>query len=697
VDVITEFPEHTILLMIGCLALGAVYAFVLYYREHLLAEVSVFIRWGMGILRVASVALIAFFLLGPLLKNETREVEKPVIVLAQDNSESLVIGKDSSFYRGEYLEKINALTDALSEKYDVHTYTYGDGVRNGLDVDFTDKRTDISDLFSEIYTRMSNRNLGAIVMATDGIFNTGSNPVYSSKQLKVPVFTIALGDTAVKRDLLIGDVAHNRLAYLGNDFPLEILVEAKKLEGRSSVLRVSNRSGILHTQTLTFDSDNYFEFFSVQLEAKKTGLQRIRIEVLEVEGEISTVNNVVDVFIDVLDSRQKVLLLAHSPHPDVAAIKNAIESNVNYEVEVKLASDFDASTEAYSLVILHQLPSRVYPLTDVIEELTEKKRPTLYVLGSQTNFNTTNQLNLGVQLVGFRGQVSEATAFYDRGFTLFNVDEQLQQTIHKFPPLHTPFGTYKTGNSLNPVFTQKVGMVRTELPLFVFNKHNGVKSGVITGEGIWRWRIYDYNQNKSHDLFNGLITKTVQYLAAKEDKSLFRVYCDNAFQENENIVFDGELYNDSYELINDAEVSLTIANSEGTEYPFAFTKTGNAYRLDAGQLPVGEYSYEAKVTREGKELAEKGEFSVSAIQIELANTVADHQMLFNLSSKTNGKMLMPSEIEQLTALLEATEEIVSVSYTKTELSDMLNLKWIFFLILGLLTLEWFARKRSGAY
>lgn len=67
--------------------------------------------------------------MNPLLKTIFREVEKPVIVFAQDVSASMVMGKDSVFNRTEYLNKIKKLTNSLSEKFDVVTYSFGSQFR----------------------------------------------------------------------------------------------------------------------------------------------------------------------------------------------------------------------------------------------------------------------------------------------------------------------------------------------------------------------------------------------------------------------------------------------------------------------------------------------------------------------------------------------------------------------------------------
>ena len=68
------------------------------------------------------------------------------------------------------------------------------------------------------------------------MYNKGASPVFTSDKLKIPIYAIALGDTTVKKDVILTKVEHNRLAYLGNDFPMEVVVTAKQLKGKTSTL-----------------------------------------------------------------------------------------------------------------------------------------------------------------------------------------------------------------------------------------------------------------------------------------------------------------------------------------------------------------------------------------------------------------------------------------------------------------------------
>jgi hypothetical protein len=690
-NITTEYPLWFILF---CIAAGIIYTGILYYRDKKLNELPVWMVRLMAAFRFSVVTILSFLLLSPLLKTVNREVEKPVIIVAQDNSQSLVVGKDSSFIKKEYKQNLQKLINKLNDKYEVRFYSFADKVKELSATDsltFNEKQTDISTLFSEIETRYSNRNVGAVILASDGLYNKGANPVYSSDKIKVPVYTIALGDTTVKKDIILLKADHNRLAYLGNKFPIEIVVNAQQLKGKTTTLTIKKGELSLFTQSINFNSDAFTTTLPILLEAKEIGLQRYTIRLSALSEEINTKNNTMDVFIDVLDARQKILILADAPHPDIAAIKESIEENQNYEVESYPVDNFDKPLKKYNLVILHQLPNSHTPATKIINELKAANIPIWVFSGASTI------LKSDLSIASSGQKTNECEAVLDQNFPLFTISDDLRRAIKTFPALVCPYGTYPNENSSNVLFYQRIGIVDTKTPLLFFNTVRENKIALFTGEGIWKWRLQDFASHGNHTLFDELISKTVQYLSVKVDKSFFKIVGKNNFMENEPIELEAEVYNESYELINDPEVSISISNSDNKKFLYTFSKTNNSYRLNAGMMSTGEYKFEAKVKVGEKLYLQKGEFSVSPLQVELTNTVADHQLLYSLSKKHDGDMVYPNEMEIIADKLNQRTDIKSVSYTQNKLSDLINLKWIFFLILSLLTFEWFIRKRNGAY
>lgn len=694
-SIVSEAPKWFILL---CVLAGLVYAGALYFRDRFNRTYGSRLAALLGFFRLVVVSLLAFFLLKPLIKNISNDLQKPIIVIAQDDSESLVVGKDSSYYKGEYQQQLQSLIASFGNDYEIRTYHFGAQVAEGIDsLRFDEKLTDFSTLLDEVYNKYSGSNIGALIVASDGLYNRGENPVYSFRKLGCPVYTVALGDTTVHKDVLLAEVAHNRIAYLGNKFPVEITVEGRKAAGENSTLTVSRKGQVLHSEQIQFTGERFFKTISLSLDAKETGLQKYTVSLTTVKNEITTTNNRKDIFIDVLDGRQKVLILASAPHPDMAAIKDALLINESYQVEAELEKDFSGNLSEYSLVIFHQLPAVGGTGLSIISNTLDSGIPAVFVWGANTDFRAFNDLNTGYALNDYRNSTTDVGGIFSKEFSLFSMNESTAENMRKLPPLSVPFGDFEFSQGVSALAYQRVGQIETDNPLISFNKVGEHKVGLIAGEGLWRWRLTSFQNTQAHDEFSEIVTKMVQYMASKEDRSLFRVNAKNDFLENEHVIFEAELYNESYEPITNREISITIVNEEGNEFRYNFSPTGTRYRLDAGQLPPGNYSYNAQANNGAQLLKEVGEFSVTPLQLETVNTVADHRLLNQFAVENNGEMVLPADMNSLAEKIKARKDIVAIAYENKQLTDIIDYRWLLAVLLGFLCLEWLLRKRAGTY
>jgi len=681
---------------------GVTFSLVLYLRNRR-EDFSSLVNWILAIVRFIAVSIIAFLLLAPLLRSVIRTTEKPLLIFAQDNSQSILFCKDSNYYKNIYPEEVKTLLNDLRKDYDVKVYSFGDRLElmddNVADIEFSfgEKQTDISSVFKDIQTRFSNRNVGAIIIASDGLYNVGMNPRYGSQKNIFPLYTIALGDTSIQRDILISKVNYNRLAYQGNKFPVEVIIRANKLTGQRSRLDIYRKNERLFSKTIDITSDKFTETIFLELDANESGLQRYHLSLTRIEGEITLQNNVYDIYIDVLDARQKILMISAAPHPDISAIKQAIETNYNYEVEDYLVDEFKESVDKYDLLILHQVPTLNKSLSNLIGKVVNSKLPVLYILGARSRILTVNQLNTGVDIISQTPEFNESLPVINPDFELFVLSDETKMMLENFPPLSTPFGQYNMTPTASVLLWQRIGNVTTDLPLILFDQNLELKTGVIAGEGIWKWRMINYARNENHKAFNELILKFIQYLSLKDDRSFFRIQSKNRFVENEPIEFEAEVYNKSYELINTPEVKLTITNEEGTDFPFNFGKRGKAYWLNAGLFPPGNYSYLSRVVVGNDTYTKYGEFSVEVMNIERISTIADHDLLYNLAEMHDGEMLLPAGIDQLKSLLDEREDIKPVVYSQKRFNELNNIYWVLILIVLLLGTEWFVRKFHGSY
>lgn len=686
-----QFTTTTFFWLLGCLALGTGYAFVLYGSS---SHLSASIRNSLFALRAAAVTILSFLLFAPLMRSVDTTIEKPLIIIAQDNSASILFSKTKDFKDKTYVADLKELEKELSADYDVRSFSFGSAVKNGLDLSFNSPLTDISSVFKLIEDQFSNRNIGALIIGTDGIYNQGPNPEYEARNLKTSIYTVALGDTIAKKDLLISNVNYNNITYLDNQFQVEITVEAYQSRGSSSILTVSDKSGVVFSRAVTPNSDEYRLVVPLTLLAKNKGIQQYNIRLSPISNELSVKNNSQTIFVEVIDGRQKILIAANSPHPDLTAIKQSIEINKNYSIKILLAGNvLKNDIDEAGLVILHQLPSLSNNAQDVLTMSATK--PLLFILGAQTNVAAfaSAQPILGITSTG---NTQEAIASFEPDFYAFTLSDVNKQKIRNFAPLISPFGSYGLKGPGHIMMSQQIGKLVTKMPLLVFGEDSQRKIAVLAGEGIWRWRLEDFQENGNHDAINELVSKTVQYLSTREDKRKFRVYAaKNAFDENEHVILNAELYNNAFELVNTPDVNVSLTDRTGKSYSFVFSRTTNAYSLDAGVLPAGQYSYNARTELGKDKYTAAGQFVITQQQAEFRQTRANHQLLYSMAQQNGGKMVFPAQLQELAKLIKSNENVKSVSYEDRKFEELINLKLVFFLILALLTVEWFARKRSG--
>ena len=696
-SLLTQYP---LWLAIFAVLLGVGYALFLYYRnENVVFEKRS--RIVMASLRGVAMTLVAFLLLAPMLKMIRKEIDKPVIILAIDNSESVKMGKDSAYYLSDYQKQVQQLANELGKHYEVTACLLGDE-NNYVDyqeikADFSDKSTNLSALFDDINLLYANRNVGAVVMLTDGIYNIGSNPYYAAQKVDFPVYTVGLGSDEQAKDLFIADIIHNKEVLKGNRAPVEVKIRAGKLSGKSAKLTVSDEKGEVFSRVLQISGNQFFETVSFLVDADKTGLLKYKIDLDELDGEVTYKNNHAQFFIRVIESKDKIAIVYDAPHPDVAAIRSALELSDNYDVTVVPIQEFKDKPSDYGLIILHQLPSKKNPASSLLSQIRQSGVSSLYIIGTQTDLNAFNGLNTGLQITQSKNMTNNATAAYNSNFMLFSFSEETQDLLPTLPPLQTPFGTYKAAVSSNLFMTQQISGVETKYPLFLFNDVNGAKIGVISGTGLWSWKVYDFVNTQNHDAFNEIVNKTALFLVAKNDKSPFRVRHNAVFAENAPVEFSAELYNESHELVNTPDVKLTIKGSGDTTYDAQFSKQNNAYYLNMGELPVGTYTWTAKTQLGNKSYEKSGTFSVQEIFVETANLVADFDLLKSIAKTTDGKFFARNEIENVAKEIKANDNIKPIASYHKKYSMLLNSPWYLAAIVLLLGIEWFLRKWHGGY
>ena len=669
-SIISDLP---IIYSLACFFVGISYAYFLYRKENLLK--AKIIKQLLFVIRTLFITFLAVLLLNPVVKSIQKSKHNPIIILAQDVSESI----PNSFS----LEILTKIRKELTG-FEVHEFSFSDKVNKGFSNNNSGLSTNYSNLFDDMKSRFANRNIAGLVLASDGLYNSGGNPLYDNR-INFPIYPIAQGDTLIVRDLSIAKVLQNEIAFLGNTFPLEITVSAQQFKGESIQVEIWYKGNKIHSEDRIIYSNDEYQKVKINLLAENVGLQKYTVLVSQLSKEKNSINNRYTSYVDVIDSHYKILLLSEKNHPDLAAYKNAVEKNKNYALEQVNVIDFNGNFEAYQLVVVFGINEN----NPLILQLANADIP-LLVFDFQQNSNLKLTSSFSFKS---RGGLQEVKAVKSEFFSKFTLSPELLSLISDAPPLLTPFGKYTLQIGSEVVIAQQVGMQVTSKPIILVNESNGRKSAFITAEGFWKWKLFNYASENNNIAFDELFSKLTQYLVLQVDKSKLRIDYKKQFTENSNIYFEASLFNDSYELINDEEISLVIQNEMGDEFDYEFSRALKIYNLNVGVMDVGKYTFLAKV--KGSELISNGSFDVKAIQLEQLYTVANHKILFQLANISGGKLFYPNQSDKIiTAIKKSKNNLISIS-TKEKLKDMINIPMILLILLTLISLEWFLRKYNG--
>jgi hypothetical protein len=686
--IVTEFPLWFALL---CLLLGALYAILLYIHSER-SELSRWVLWLLSVFRFLTVSILAFLLLAPLIKIERSVIERPVVVVGIDNSASMILAADSQQVKNLMPKILNDISQDLHQ-YTVRIHTFGSDVSQSKELDYKEERTDISGFLSDISIQYSNRNVGAVLLLTDGIVNYGSDPVYTSMNLPWSIHAIGFGDTTIRKDIGISRVITNRELFLHDQFPMEIQIRADHCLDIPTRLTVKHQDRIVFTKQIVPDNNRFSEKITLMLEATGRGWQRYLISLDPVEGEITTGNNEREIYVEVIEQREHIALVYDAPHPDIAAINQALADIKRYSITACTPEQFLLQPDTFSLVILYQVPSirgsRISPA--VIEKIPS----ILFVVGTMSDLNGFNLLQTGLSVQSRKHSFVESLPEPRNGFPYFTLQEGTLRAIRQFPPLLSPFGAYQSPPLVEICLSQKINGITTKVPMLGFLQNPNQKLGFLFGENLWRWRLANYLDQNDHKAFDELLQKTVQYLLVRQDRRFFRVVTSPSVMINEPVVFTAELFDQSYEPVLDQDIEIELVDEQGNTYPFTMAHTGTVYTLNAGSFPPGIYRYKAQTNLGQEAFEEQGSFIVAPVHLEEIDLQANHKMLSRLTSAHNGKLVLAEDYETLIETLQEDQTIHAVAYPEKRFTELIALPWILVLILLLISAEWFLRKYNG--
>lgn len=691
------FSDHSLwwLLPISVLAIG--FSYYYYFRTE---QTAVWEKRQLRVLfslRSLSLFLIGLLLLGLVWETLTYRPEKPLIITLVDSSSSMLNYKDSSRVKQQVGAFRKELPQSLGEGYEYLELAIGTNVRDlSNQLSFKDQSSDLAAGFKQIKERFFNRNIGAIILVSDGNYNRGMHPMYEAERIELtPVFSLAVGDTTLKRDIVIRSVNSNEVAFLNNEFPIQALIDFQRVpQGSYQVNLLQNGKVVQSQRAVVSNSSLDQKEFLFTILAKNKGYQRFTVSVQAINGEFTKDNNQQTCFVEVIDSKSNVLLLASAPHPDLSALRSVFELDQEAVITSELIQNYSLGKQLPDFVVWHENGLRTN--ANLFKQLQEKGIPVLMILGP--NVNTSVLQSYGLSIKAPNGnQTEDVYPAIATGFNTFGLSADFTSLVPVLTPLRTRFGKFRLPANSVVVLNQRVGSITKEDPLIAVSQTPKSKIGFVLGEGLWRWKMKEFMQKKNTVGFEEFIQKLTQYISVKQNREPLRVTLPKRFNTLEDIIFKAEFYNESMELITTPAVEMTITKRGSKGFKQLFSPTANFYQLNVGQLASGTYDWKVVADNKGKKYVKSGAFAVAEISLEDQDTRANFSTLNQLAVQSNGSYKALDQYQALIREIKSRGDITTIRYEDTGYQELIDWKWIFALIIALLSAEWFLRRWWGSY
>ncbi|MDT0643994.1 VWA domain-containing protein [Zunongwangia sp. F363] len=636
------------------------------------------------ILRFLSIFTLLLLLINPKIRSTAFEIEKPDLLIAIDNSQSIAQLRKADTLRNFVRQLLS--NEEIRERFKVREFSFGKELSAEGDLDFNEPQTNIFSALDNLNNIYKNNN-AALVLISDGNQSIGRDFGYFKASANISLFPVVVGDTTRYSDLNLAALNVNRYAFLNNRFPVEAIINYSGEEPVNTNFEIRSGENILFSKSLSFSAEENSAIINTTLPASRLGVLSYKAEVAPSENEKNQLNNSENFAVEVIDERTKVLILSATPHPDLGALKKAIETNEQRQAEIKYLKDEELEIQDFQLVIMYQPNNSFKP---VFEKIKENNQNYFVITGTQTEWDFLNNVQDNFKKdAAFQEQ--EIFAVMNPGFSNFQFEDI---GFEDFPPLLDRFGTVETSNSAEPLLFQRIEGVETGEPLLAISEGTSSKSGFLLGENIWKWRAQSYLENQNFEAFDNFFGKIIQNLSSRARRDRLRIDYESFYYGNSQIIVSAQYFDENYQFDANARLNIAISkrnSDESLQAPLLLRN--NYYEVDLGNLEPGEYEFTLRV--ENSAISETGSFTVVDYNVEQQFASANLEKLKFLADNNESRLYFSNSAEKLIQDLLSDKRFTPVQKSHEKTVPLVDWYYLLFLLVFFLAGEWFYRKYTG--
>ena len=629
----------------------------------------------------------------------------------------------------------------LEEKFKTSLYGFSgalSALKNGGDLHGEGRSSDLAGALDETMKRSSGVPLSAVVIATDGAANVPRDLAATLRELRardVPVFTLGVGNTNRPMDAELARVNIPRRVLVGSRLNIEAFVGLTGYSTTKVLIGIREDGRAVKTEEFNFKG-NESRALNLEITPATPGIHRYTVEITPLDGEMTVDNNKQDALVEVIQGPLRILYVEGEPRWELGKIRESLlpnEKNITlvclqrtgenkfYRQSVgnqgELVSGFPKTEEelfAYDGLMIGSVEAGFFTADQLryIEAFVARRGGGFLALGGRLAFDggkykgTTVEGLLPISLTG--NPIDDANSFaplykpiltgagQTHPITRLSDDRGQNQKIWtELPPISVSevLMGIKPGATVLLEARKVDGSASQLVPLLVQQRYGRGQTLALTSSDTWRWRMRMDSKSTAHETF---WRQTLRYIVSgtrlqTEISSEQDVY---ALDDTVKIVAD--VRDRKFNAVSDARVIARVTKPSGAtvDVPLKFTTLNDANTYDGG-FKVDELG-QHKIELVGNSsslgaLSAKSDLLVSDLNREFYGAAQNSDLLKRIAAETGGKYYTPNQAQTLLDDLTYRQSPYSERVTK----DLWDMPINFMLIVGLLTGEWFLRKREG--
>jgi len=736
------------LLLVLIFLLAAIFIYFIYLRPRM--RVSKGTTAALVALRAALLTLMIVLLLRPVVVVSSVIPRSSYVAIVVDDSLSMKLRDlPGGVTRLDTVKQalLNANTgkpsflDGLDQKFKTNLYGFSGGLsrlKDGNDLYGEGRTSDLAGALDETIKRSSGMPLSAIVVATDGASNVPRDVTATLRELRardIPVFTIGVGNTARPLDAELTRVNMPRRVLVGSRVNIETFVGLSGYSATKVLLGVREDGRAIKTEEFNLRG-NDTQAINLEITPATAGIHRYTVEITPLDGELTVDNNKQDALVEVIEGPLRLLHVEGEPRWELGKIRESLQLNEKNVVLVslqrtgenkfyrqgignqnELVTGFPATEEelfSYHGLIIGSVEAGFFSADQLrsIEAFVARRGGGLLALGGRLAFDggkykgTTIDDLLPVSLTGVA--VDDATAFapvykpiltgagQSHPITRLQEDRAANQKAwNELPPVSVSevLPNVKPGATVLLEARRIEGSGPQVAPLLVQQRYGRGQTLALTASDTWRWRMKMDSKNNAHETFwrqmlRYVVSTTPQQIEIGTARDVYSV------DEMVNIVAD--VRDKRFNPVGDAHATARITKPSGAmiDVPLKFT-TLNAANVYTGEFKadeLGQHRIELMGTSTSLgTLSATANVLVSDLNREYYSAAQNSDLLKRIAAETGGKYYTPGETQSLLDDLTYRQTPYSERVTK----DLWDMPVNFMLLVGLLSAEWFLRKREG--